>query len=514
MGRWQRYLIVVASACALTGALPAAAPASQTQETDMQDDTWMIYSEPYRVLAAMDVMKSLGVDRIRVSVVWSLVAPNPADSHAPKFDATNPNAYPTGVWKRYDTVVSLARAVGLKLYFQLTAPAPTWATPPRGLPQGYRYSHDPSAKKFGQFAQAVGKRYHGLVSYWGIWNEPNIGGWMTPQWRTQKGHKVEASPAIYRGMVDAAWKGLKTAGDGRDTILLGETGAYGFPWKGYGADMSPLTFLRALYCVGTNNRPLIGRAARRLKCPASGRKKSFRAAHPALFKATGWAHHPYDFNHGPGVHLHDPGAADLADLGRLERTLDTVRGAYGAHRKWPLYLTEWGYQSNPPDPFIKYSLADQATYLNQGEYMAWRDPRVRTFSQFLLIDSAPFSQYPSGSHAYWSSFQTGLVGLDGSFKPSYDAFRLPIWLPHAHHGPSVEVWGQLRPADHTTPQRATLEFEAAGSGTWTPLSSVQTTNSEGFFDSHVAIPSSGHVRLSWPDPRTGGTDESREAPVS
>jgi hypothetical protein len=57
--------------------------------------------------------------------------------------------------------------------------------------------------------QAVAKRYDGsfvaadatgasaklpAVRYWGIWNEPNIGGWMTPQWNTLKGgKKVEAS---------------------------------------------------------------------------------------------------------------------------------------------------------------------------------------------------------------------------------------------------------------------------------------------------------------------------------
>src|SRR5438270_4177879 len=103
MGRWHRILIVVAATCALGWALPGGALASHTQETVMQDDTWMIYQPAFKVLSAMDVMKSLGVDRIRVSVVWSLVAPKPSASHQPKFDATNPNAYPAGAWERYDT---------------------------------------------------------------------------------------------------------------------------------------------------------------------------------------------------------------------------------------------------------------------------------------------------------------------------------------------------------------------------------------------------------------------------
>jgi hypothetical protein len=50
---------------------------------------------------------------------------------------------------------------------------------------------------------------------------------MTPQWNTVKGKKVEASPAIYRAMVNAAWKGLVATGHRHDTVMIGETAAYG-----------------------------------------------------------------------------------------------------------------------------------------------------------------------------------------------------------------------------------------------------------------------------------------------
>ena len=152
-------------------------------------------------------------------------APAPTPATSPKFNATNPAAYPPGAWFRYDFLDRVANQVGIKVYFQPTAPAPNWATTPRKLPQGYRWSHDPNAKDYGQFVQAVATRYSGSyvapnfsgggssplprVSYWGMWNEPNIGGWMTPQWNTIKGgKKVEASPAIDRPLVDAAWSAL------------------------------------------------------------------------------------------------------------------------------------------------------------------------------------------------------------------------------------------------------------------------------------------------------------------
>ena len=61
--------------------------------------------------------------------------------------------------------------------------------------------------------------------------------------------------------------------------------------------------------------------------------------------------------------------------------------------------------------------------------MAWQDPRVRAMAQFLLVDSAPDPSFPQGSIGYWSTFQTGLEYLDGAHKPSFDAYRLPIFVP-------------------------------------------------------------------------------------
>ena len=481
----------------------------------MQDDSWLIYSAPPQVTQALEVMKLLGVDRVRVSVVWSLLAPKPGSSRRPKFDATNPNAYPAHVWDRYDTLVRLANQIGIKVYFLLTAPAPNWATTPRQLPQGYRWSHEPSATEFGKFVEAVGRRYRGAVNYWSLWNEPNIGGWMTPQWRKLGSSRyAEASPAIYRAMVDAGWRALVKTGHAHDTILIGETAAYGFAWKGYGADMDPLTFVRAMYCLSGSYRPLSGPAASLIGCPTSGSRAAFVSAHPGLFDASGWAQHPYNFFHPPASHLRDPNTADLADIVRLEGALDHTFGAYHESTRLPLYLTEWGYQSDPPDPFVRFSLAQQAAFIDEGEFMAWRDPRVRAFGQFLLVDDKPFKRYPRGSHGYWSSFQSGLIELDGTQKPAYQAYQLPIWLPSARHGASVTVWGQLRPANHSITQYGEIDFRPAGSSTWRPVTEVSTVSPEGFFLTDVPLPSAGLVRLAWLDPATGTVQLSREAPVS
>src|SRR5262249_54418030 len=160
----------------------------------------------------------------------------------------------------------------------------------------------------------------------------------------------------------------------------------------------------------------------------------------------------------------------------------------------PLYLTEWGFKTNPPNPFIHTTLAQQAAWINQGEYMMYKWPYVKAYTQFLLVDSPPKPHTRKGSALYWSTFQTGLEFQNGTQKPSFAAFQVPIWLPNARHGNNRTVWGQFRPADHTTTQSGLIDFQAKGSSTWKELALVQTTNTEGFVSAKVTIPGPGAVR--------------------
>jgi hypothetical protein len=350
---------------------------------------------------------------------------------------------------------------------------------------------------------------------WGIWNEPNFPAWLSPLHRQITGVGEELlEPSLYRGLVNAAWAGLAASGHttaGGDTILIGETSNSGVE--------SPGTFIRDLYCVGPHLGPLINQAAQQAGCPTSGSRTSFVAANPGLFGASGWAHHPYSFNVAPS-HAYPIGTwFTLFNLGSLERLLGGVSATYGQSRSGggvPLYLTEFGYESNPPNPFVKNSTTQQAVWLNQAEYMAWNDPFVQLITQFELIDSRPRHGEPPGSRQYWGTFQTGLEFVGGSPKPALQAFRLPIWLPVARHGNSVAVWGQLRPANHAAVQAGLIEYEPRGTSTWKAATgdAVFTTNSEGFFLAHVPIPSAGRVRLAWVDPATNQVYYSRTVTVS
>src|SRR5439155_4119294 len=124
--------------------------------------------------------------------------------------------------------------------------------------------------------------------------------------------------------------------------------------------------------------PFRGRSAALRGCPTghAGRVR-FAADHPGLFRATGYAHHPYSFEVAP--HVRDPNRdqVTISTLPRLTRTLDHALRRWGVRRRLPLWLTEYGYQTDPPDPFLGVSWNRQAAYLNEAEEIAYRNRRVR-----------------------------------------------------------------------------------------------------------------------------------------
>jgi hypothetical protein len=333
---------------------------------------------------------------------------------------------------------------------------------------------------------------------WSIWNEPNYGPQLAPQ--ATEHSTVETSPAIYRGLLEAAWRSLQATGHGRDTVLWGELAPRGLTTGDNPGDFSgmvPLRFLRALYCVGSSLQPLSGSAATARGCPSGATaRQRFVSENPALFHSSGVALHLYPFGAGaPNLATPDePDYADLATVGRFERTLDRVVSAYGSTMRFPVYDTEFGYKTNPP-----YSggaaPATAADYLNWSEYLHWRDPRIRSYDQYLLID-------PSGE----SNFATGLYYLSGAPKPSLQAFQMPLFLPRAtaNKGSGVEVWGCVRPADVARaktgrPQKAEIQFAVPGAGFRT-VRSVALTDASAYFDLDVKFPGSGSVRVRWTPP--------------
>jgi hypothetical protein len=526
----RRLIAAVAAGVAVTVSMlasmsaPSTAAASARQISIIQDPTW-VKAHPASTLATF---RALGVSMVRVIVVWAQVAPS-ADASTPPsgFDAADPASYPAANWAQYDAVVKDATADGIAVDFTLSGGAPRWAEGP-GIPRAALadpfWAWRPSAADFGQFVHAVGERYSGSyvppgqteplprVSFWAIWNEPNFGEDLGPQ--AVKGSTVSVAPDMYRNLVGQAWTALQETGHGTDTTLIGEFAPLGMSGRatrghpqglpGDFAQTKPLQFLRTLYCVNASYRPLRGSAAHAVGCPvtAAGSRR-FRATNPGLFDVTGLADHPYLQSQPPTRETsRDPDIAPFPRLPNLERAMDRVQRVYGSRRRLPIYNTEWGYITHPPNISTFVSPATAAYYLNWAEYLSWRQPRVASTMQYLLYDPAdPGSGIEGG-------FASGLLFASGSPKPTYAAYRLPLYLPATttRRGRSLEVWGCVRPtrytiADSGEPQPAQIEFAPGSSDLYTTLDTVTIDNPDDcYFDLKLSFPRTGTVRLAYTYP--------------
>jgi hypothetical protein len=534
-------ILVAAAAVILisSGSSPSPSPPHRgLVQSWIQDDQYLL-DPPVNIPGDRAVAKTLarlqglGADVVRVQLLWAAVAPDPLATTRPQgFDATNPSAYPTAGWAKYDRLLLLAHARHMQVNFDLTAPGPLWAMRTPAVDPTVANHYAPSVNEFRQFVIAAGRRYDGTfrlapgkmvlprVDDWSIWNEPNQPGWLAPQTRTVGGAQVLDAPRLYREYADAGFAALVKTGHtpATDAMLIGELAPEGCYKKGpgcsypsYDEPVPPLPFIQALYCVDAAYRPLTGKAAAALHCPTD--RARFVSHNRALFDASGFAHHPYYFSQPPDRPASDPNFVPLSELRRLESALDRIFASYGVGRRLPIYLTEYGYETNPPDMYRGVAPAVQSRYLNEAQYLAMRDPRVRSMSQFLLYDSLPLTQFPRASASYWSSFQTGLLYGDGKPKPAYNSYRLPIFLPQTsfHSGGRVRVWGMLRLAPNATRQHALIQWRPAHGG-YRTIASVTTEDPSGALSASVAPPASGALRIEWTS-ASGTTYRSRAVGV-
>ncbi len=135
----------------------------------------------------------------------------------------------------------------------------------------------------------------------------------------------------------------------------------------------------------------------------------------------------------------DPEDAAIADLPAVERTLDALTRTGGLARRQDLYLTEFGYQTDPPDPISGVAPSLQARWLAESAYVAWRDPRVRNLTQYVWRDE-PVGPPGHGPQALREVAERVLYA-DGRPKPALATFPLPL---HADLGRGI-LWGMVRP---------------------------------------------------------------------
>ena len=479
-------LPLAVSLCAL--ALAALAPAASAS-TDMQvgiADDGVTQRLPQLAPDTIRDWKNVGVEVTRVMAIWEYIAPAKESATAPEgFDPANPDD-PAYDWAPLDQTIDLLLRRGIEPIVSITGPAPVWGSQFPARRNG-RYKPDPA--KFGQFATAVARRYSGRVNRFIIWNEPNLPNWLQPQFSCSGKRCKPASPAIYRELWKAAVPNVREAVPGA-SIYLGSTASRGDNPSSSNSSMRPLLWLRSLGCIGKSLRRDNSTAG----CSTAG-----------TISADGISYHPHTRVAPPSVRFKNPDEAGIADTGRLLRTVDamqkagTVENHAAPGQRFNLYYTEWGYQTNPPDPFSGVTFAEQSRWLQQGAYMAWRQPRVKLLVQYLWRDD-PVRDKGQGPSAY-SGWQSGLYLYDGRRKPSRETWPQPFWATLPKGSREAFLWGQVKPGGA---HEVTIERKL-GSGGYRALTKV-ATDGNGYFTLRTPVSGKASFRFTWTGSDTGGPD--------
>jgi hypothetical protein len=418
---------------------------------------------------ALGQLQWLGVKALRVELVWRNVAPRPTSARKPNFDATNPASY---AWGDYDALLTEAQRLKWQVLLTVTAPAPKWATAAKK-----DYVTRPDSRDFKEFMTAVGKHFGSEASLFAIWNEANHPAFLLPQFSS---NGKPASPRIYRALFQAGYEGLQAGGLAQPKVLMGETAPVGsdrltrreIKERGLLHDVAPLAFLREALCLNSHYR----------------KSGTCEELHPY-----GYAHHAY--TQGGPIHKKSPERDDVTVevLSRLTSALDKAARAHAIPAHLPIYLTEFGIQSYPNHE-LGVAQPKQAEYDALAEKIAWSNPRVAAFSQYLLRDDKLGGRPGSSVHGGFVGFQTGLEEYGGKRKPLYFGFPVPLVVSRRGHGYSL--WGLVRPASGAT--EVTVLVEPRGSHKYKTLAKVHT-NAAGVWTLGSSVQGS-HWRVHWRSP--------------
>jgi hypothetical protein len=373
--RFALLATAVAAVAALT--MPGHAAASRSLQVGIYDDA-AVFGNPGKNFT---LLRQLRTQVIRVTLPWGGQGAASVARRKPEHPADP--ADPAYRWGRYDDLVRRAAENKIKVMFTIIG-SPAWAN------GGKRWNRAPkSGSTLRAFAYAAARRYSGsftpegedtplpAVRLWLAWNEPNDPVFLWPQFGKVGKRYVVRSARDYARICNAVVGGVHATLLRNERVGCGVTSPRGNNRaRGSRPSVSPLVFLAAMRRAGA---------------------RGFDA----------YAHHPY-YGRPSESPTTKPGktAVTLANINTLIKAVDR---AWGRKRIW---ITEYGYQTRPPDRFFGVTLKRQARYLAQAFSIARRNPRIDIMIWFLLRDESRLR-----------GWQSGLITKAGRKKPAWTTFR-------------------------------------------------------------------------------------------
>jgi hypothetical protein len=304
---------------------------------------------------------------IHVLANWATIAPtkpaNALNGNDPAYNISD-----------LDTLVQQAQEFGFEVLLTI-AQTPKWAN------GGKTPNYPPTnMSTLTQFSQMLATRYNGskpgvgTVRRFSVWNEPNLGLFLAPQF-DKNGNIV--SPKTYAKLFAAAYQGIKN-GNPNAMVAAGETSNRGRnrPTGSVGNDsVAPATFAHLVSVANPN------------------------------LKFDAWATHPYPTNYplGPGQKVAYPNVA-FSTMTRFGADL-----AKWFHRPVPIWITEYGEQTKP-EYALGVTYAQQASDIKKALQLASDNKYVEMFVWFIFRDSTAQTWY------------SGILKKNGTKKPGYSAF--------------------------------------------------------------------------------------------
>ena len=443
------------------------------------DEGVTAFVNPADTATALVRARQAGASVWGLVIRWASVSPTRPPSLA---DARNPD-WSGYDWSSTDSAVRAISTAGMQT-LAVVYVAPQWAEGPTrpSLSVAPAGTWDPSATSLGAFATALARRYSGTfvdptapgsdlpaIRDWEPWNEPNLGVFLTPQWKRASGRYQAVSPGIYRGLLNAFYAGVKAVAP-TDTVAAGTTAPFGDPPGG--SRIPPALFWRDLLCV-----------------TAGAHTVSTHCGAHVHFDAI--SHHPYPIG-PPTYHAINADDVTVPDLGKITRLIPIAEraGTVLPNGPKPLWITEISWES-PPDP-NGLSFASQALYL-EGAIDVLYHEGASMFIWFNLRDE------PLNPPAY-TNLQSGVYSRGATpgrdvAKPSLTAYEFPF-TAYRDNG-FARLWGMA-------PTAGPVAIEEHDGTKWVTVSTLVATKTRIFSGSLLVGPrtrlravSGTSVSLAW-----------------